>query len=216
MYNTRPGLLIGFHGCDESRQQELLADPSKLPKSEEAFDWLGNGMYFWENNYQRAMKWALDKQQQGRIKKAAVIGAVIDLGYCCDFLDSQFIHLISGYHSAMVDTYQKAGKEIPTNKDAISDVNNDLLVRFLDCAVIEFMHSKIKSAVRTDISVKGYSNYKIFDSLRGVYVEGAPAFDGAGLKSKSHIQICVRNPNCIKGYFLKREEIDFVSEELTR
>lgn len=69
MYNTRPGLLIGFHGCDVSRQQELLATPSLLPKSEEAFDWLGNGMYFWENNYQRAMEWAIDKERKGRIKR---------------------------------------------------------------------------------------------------------------------------------------------------
>jgi len=29
---------------------------------------------------------------------------------------------------------------------------------------------------------------------------------GAGFKEKNHIQICVRNRNCIKGYFLPREK----------
>jgi hypothetical protein len=27
--------------------------------------------------------------------------------------------------------------------------------------------------------------------------------------AKSHIQICIRNLNCIKGFFLPRQEIDF-------
>jgi len=33
----------------------------------------------------------------------------------------------------------------------------------------------------------------------------------AGLFAKSHIQICVRNPNCIKGFFMPRREMDFNS-----
>ena len=43
-----------------------------------------------------------------------------------------------------------------------------------------------------------------FDSVRGVFVEGNPLYEGAGFHHKNHIQICIRNPNCIKGYFLPR------------
>jgi hypothetical protein len=39
--------------------------------------------------------------------------------------------------------------------------------------------------------------------------KGGPAFVGAGLFEKSHIQICIRNPNCIQGFFMPRAEIDF-------
>ena len=81
MYSTRPGLLIGFLGGDKSRQQELLADPSFMPISEEPFDCLGHGMYFWENNADRALEWSLNKKTKGSIKEAAIIGAVIDLGH---------------------------------------------------------------------------------------------------------------------------------------
>jgi len=42
----------------------------------------------------------------------------------------------------------------------------------------------------------------MFDSIRGVFTEGGPAFDGAGLFAKSHIQICIRKPNCIQGFFM--------------
>ena len=86
MYNTRPGLLIGFHGCDKSSQQQLLQNPTIIPVSAEPFDWLGHGMYFWENNYDRALLWAKDKESKGRITEAAVIGAVLDLSHAATCL----------------------------------------------------------------------------------------------------------------------------------
>jgi hypothetical protein len=49
----------------------------------------------------------------------------------------------------------------------------------------------------------------LFDSVRGAFTEGGKAFTGAGIFERSHIQICVRNFNCIKGFFKPRKEIDF-------
>ena len=45
-------------------------------------------MYFWENNLDRAKEWA---RNNPKIEKPTVIGAIIDLGYCLDFIDSQFL-----------------------------------------------------------------------------------------------------------------------------
>jgi hypothetical protein len=42
---------------------------------------------------------------------------------------------------------------------------------------------------------------KTYQTVRGVFQEGAPAFSGAGIKLKSHIQIAVRTPTAIIGYF---------------
>lgn len=56
MYNKRPNLMLGFHGCDESVRNELVTKPDIVKKSQESFDWLGNGFYVWENNYERALK----------------------------------------------------------------------------------------------------------------------------------------------------------------
>ena len=91
------------------------------------------------------------------------------------------------------------------------DIYKDKILRDLDCEVIEFMHTKILKNAKADMQDKGFSNYKIFDSTRGVFTEGGPAFDGAGIFAKSHIQICIRNLNCIKGFFLPRKEIDFLN-----
>ena len=46
-----------------------------------------------------------------------------------------------------------------------------------------------------------------FDSVRGLFSEGAPVYEGSGFRKKTHVQICVRNPNCIKGYFNPRRPV---------
>jgi len=62
-----------------------------------------------------------------------------------------------------------------------------------DCAVIETIHQFNKTTSRPQ-----------FDSVRGVFFEGKDLYQNAGFKSNNHIQIAVRNPNCIKGYFIPR------------
>lgn len=40
-----------------------------------------------------------------------------------------------------------------------------------------------------------------FQTVRGVFTEGDPAFPGAGIQSKTHVQVAVRDLDCILGYF---------------
>jgi len=207
MYSNRSNLIIGFHGCDKEVRDSLLNHPNNIQKSEKPYDWLGHGIYFWENNYDRALQWAVEKQKRGEIKEASVIGAILTLDFCFDLLDSRFTEMIAGYYNLMAANYEAIGKEMPKNRDAKADVHHDKILRELDCSVIEFMHSTIEKQIKEDISMRGFSAYKKFDSSRGVFTEGGPAFDGAGIQLKSHIQICIRNPNSIKGFFLPRKEI---------
>ena len=94
MYSSRPNLMIGFHGCDESIRDILITDPDSVKKSQEVFDWLGHGFYIWENNYQRAQQWAEDKQKRGKLSIPSVVGVVYQLDYCLDFTDSAFIDIL--------------------------------------------------------------------------------------------------------------------------
>ena len=209
MYNTRSNLILGFHGCDQEVRDKLLQKPSTILKSEKPYDWLGHGVYFWENNFERALQWAKDKAKRGEIEKASVIGAVISLDYCLDFTDSRFITMLKTYYELLEIRYKQLGKELPVNRDIKSDTHKDKIIRELDCLVIEFMHQKIYEQYSSEIKQKGFTSYKIFDSARGVFTEGGPAFPGAGIHNKSHIQICIRNSNCIKGFFKPRNEITF-------
>jgi hypothetical protein len=54
-------------------------------------------------------------------------------------------------------------------------------------------------------ALKRQTNQYSFDSVRGVFFEGEEVYPNASFREKDHIQICVRNPNCIKGFFLPRE-----------
>lgn len=96
-----------------------------------------------------------------------------------------------------------------TNKDLPKDDYHDLILRELDCAVIEYMHQKIDEKIRADVKAQGFSELKRFDTTRGIFTEGGPAFPGAGIQSKNHVQVCVRNLNCIKGFFIPRDKTKF-------
>ena len=210
MYDSRPNLIIGFHGCEEEVKDKLINNPTTIQISEKPYDWLGHGMYFWENNYDRALQWAKDKKKRGEIKTPAVVGAVLQLNYCCDFLDSRYIQLLKNAYQIMRSRYILLGQELPENKDLPQDAYKDKILRVLDCTTIEYMHARIYKQYKADIEAKGYSEIKLFDSTRGVFMEGGPAFTGAGIFEKSHVQVCIRNPDCIQGFFNPRKSFDFI------
>lgn len=54
MYQKLPNLVLGFHGCDESVFERVIYRGEPMKKSENSYDWLGHGIYFWEQNKQRA------------------------------------------------------------------------------------------------------------------------------------------------------------------
>ena len=195
MYSTRPGLVLGFHGCDESVVEKVLAGDEFLKTSVNDYDWLGHGIYFWENSPSRAMEFAHHLQKnpnrsKGRIEQPAVIGAAINLGFCLDLLDFDNLQLLKAGYRTLLSTSNIS--DFPENR-AIGGMG-DLLLRELDCAVIETLHT-----------LRKVFDQQSFDSIRGVFSEGEELYPNAGFREKDHIQICVRNPNCIKGFFLPRK-----------
>ena len=112
--------------------------------------------------------------------------------------------------------YKILNKEIPKNRDIRNDKFTDKIILELDCTLIEYMHQAILEQIAKEIEYQGFSELKIFDSARGVFTEGGPAFPGAGIQERNHIQICIRNSNCIKGFFLPRKEKDFSSASLMK
>lgn len=107
----------------------------------------------------------------------------------------------------MAVRYSSSGKVLPVNKDAKDDVNKDKLLRYLDCAVIEHMHNEFGKFVKNNQELITHPQGSIFDSVRGAFLEGGPAFKGSGIHSKTHIQICIRNPNCIRALFKPKKMI---------
>jgi hypothetical protein len=195
LYSSKPAYVFGFHGLDEDVGKLVLNGNAELRHSENSYDWLGHGVYFWENSYERARQYALEDSQRknSKIKKPSVIGAIIDLGECLDLLDKKYLDLLAVAYQEMALTLNEAGKELPVNAPfGYSDF--DFKKRELDCAVIRYAVAMAKD--------EGIS----FDSVRSAFWEGVDLYPNAGFKTHNHIQLCIINPDCIKGVFLPREK----------
>ena len=88
MYTNKTSFVFGFHGLDEEIGRKIVSGIEEIRPSKNNYDWLGHGVYFWENNPARAQKWAesQSKRSNTSVKAPFVIGAAIDLGNCFDLL----------------------------------------------------------------------------------------------------------------------------------
>jgi hypothetical protein len=193
------GITLGFHGCCRSVGESVLAGESELLPSQNAHDWLGGGIYFWEGDPHRALKWAKFLSENPSISKRPVsepfvVGAIIRPGRCLDLSQDASREIVREAFFALKRAYAVAGIAMPRNESSGAG-DNDLVKRLLDCAVFEFVHHMRETGAGES------GKREPFDSIRAAFPEGEPLFEGAKVSEKSHVQICVRNPECILGYF---------------
>jgi hypothetical protein len=202
MYSKSHNIVIGFHGCDK-KIRDAIVNGEPMKPSNNDYDWLGKGFYFWENNKARAEEFARekktrdDKNAKHTIEDPSALGAVIDLGKCLDLTNSEYLSYLKKSYNDLEHIYHAAKIPIPNNKKVADGNTFDLMLRNLDCAVIEILHL-----------LRERAHKDAFDSVRGVFWEGDDLYPNAGFKEKNHIQICVRNVNCIKGFFIPRKADD--------
>lgn len=190
----QPFQITGFHSCDRELGLRLLFGSDQLRPSDNPWDWLGPGVYFWEQNPYRALEYAVEgarrKQKfSGKIKTPFVIGAIIELGRCLNLVEPNSINIVKEAHSNLLETMKDGGEKIPVNNGAN---------RRLDCAVIKYVHESNKK-----------TNTTPYDTIRSPFQEGGPIYDGANFTDRLHIEICVLNTDLIKGYFLPRPVEEF-------
>lgn len=164
-------------------------------KSKNYFDWLGEGIYFWEYGKDRALQFAREQQRRGKVERPSVIGALLHLGNCFDLMDTRFTTELGEAFDLFSERQAKQGLPVPVNGGA----SPDLLLRRRDCSVINFYMSRLDA--------RGYA----YDSIRSCFLEGPAAFEGSGILSKTHVQIAIRNEDCILGLFHPKEHHGFSS-----
>lgn len=156
-------------------------------QSNNSYDWLGTGVYFWENDPLRAFEFARDIK---RCKDPFVLGTILDLGYCLDLTCRNNIQQLAATWNTIVKPIYESGN-LKENKPGKRGENGELMLRFLDRYVIETLHEFNRE--------RGYEQY---DSVRAGFWEGDELYPTAGFREKNHIQICIRNMECILGAFL--------------
>jgi hypothetical protein len=175
-------IIVGYHGCRQDYAAAVLLGETPIgdwQKSQNAYDWLGEGIYFWEHSPKRALRWAAEQFSEG----AAVLGAVVQLGTCFDLLDEEITALLAISYREFEEFYRATGRKLPVNR------GRKKKLRDLDCAVINDCLDRL-----ADRSIA-------FDTVRGAFLEGNPVFPGTTISAETHIQIAVRNVDCILGVF---------------
>lgn len=174
--------VLGYHGCDRSVGERVLNGDAFVPSNNE-YDWLGPGVYFWEANPLRGLQWAVEqaKRPSSKIREPFVVGAVIDLGNCLDLSTAAGCQIARGSFELL----QASGTTLP--------VNGKNGRHALDCAVIRYTLELFGEVSRF--------NARPFDTVRGIFQEGEELFGGSNFRAKTHVQISVQNLTAIKGVF---------------
>jgi hypothetical protein len=154
-------IVIAYHGCDAATVERLLRGVS-FKKSQNDYDWLGEGIYFWEYGAHRALKFAHDQKALGKVTTPAIIGALVQLGHCFDLMDTRFTEELPLAFEMFKKHHRSTGRPMPSN----SGKTPDKLLRRRDCAVLNYYLDELH-----------HIGGETYDTIRCGFVEGAPGAD---------------------------------------
>ncbi len=189
-------LLLAYHGCDATVRDDLVTGtlPSLKP-SENRYDWLGPGIYFYEGDCQRARQFAQASHDHPHryytkqpIGTPSVVGAVLRISSCLDMTTQDgLLHYRAGYQ-----TLQEAlvGRALPRNLPA-GDFDTDVILHHLDEAVIRMVHA-----------MRASQGLQSFQLVRGAFYQGPEAAPSSAFREGTHIQLALCDPACVVGWFL--------------
>jgi len=177
-------IVSAYHGCDAETAKSLLAGvPFK--SSENNFDWLGHGIYFWEEGPDRALRFAEEQQRRNKVANPTIVGAHLQLGLCFDLMDTRFTADLAAAYAPFERYIRSKGLPMPTNGGSAPDHK----LRRLDCAVLNWYLG--------NIALRGSA----YDTVRCGFSEGERVYPGSGIFRETHIQIAVRSAACILDVF---------------
>jgi hypothetical protein len=162
-----------YHGTTGPRADQYCRD-QEIPASTGSGNWLGDGSYFWQNSYQRAMLWAFDRYP----KDPAVVKTKIRLGRCADLFDPKWVPVLESAHDELAKWCAKTGRRLPRNRGRHHN---------LDCTLVNRICE---------------TKY-IVDTVRAPFRDGKRLFPYSLFRDMTHIQLVVRNPAQIIGIITK-------------
>ncbi|HEX4104120.1 MAG TPA: hypothetical protein VHZ04_01415 [Candidatus Paceibacterota bacterium] len=168
--------VFGYHGTS-AESAEAILEPGKQTAerflfSENDTDWLGKGVYFFQDAPYRSREWpTIRVPPPARTENPVVLCAEIDLKDCLDLLDIEAAkEIVESYPSMEVD-YKKSERLLPVNKGGKHE---------FDCALINYAVEYMEE------------NGRKVNVVRAAFVEGRPILPESQLYSRAHVQIVVR------------------------
>ena len=178
---TAPNTVLGYHGCTRATAEKILTE-QQFALSENAYDWLGKGIYFWEYAPYRALDWAR-RRFEPLGQEAAVIGVTIRLGNSLNLLDVEHVDGLQNAYRSFVQT-------IGLNR---MPRNTRMGAHYLDREIID---TYCRIVVERGIPE--------FQTVRGCFPEGQGIYEGSKILELTHVQIAVRDASCLSHLHLVR------------
>jgi hypothetical protein len=175
--------IVGYHGTRRSAALRVVQGLEGYKESQNSDDWLGHGIYFWEYAPKQAWAWAEQRRRaQNWGEEVAVLASMIRLGNCFDLLDPDNLDVLTGFRREYARLEREAGRTPKENHNKS---------KYLDCAVFQFAYAAFE--------VGGDP----VDTCRAVFVPSDERlWTRSGVHRHAHIQLCVRNADCILGTWL--------------
>lgn len=204
-------IVLAYHGCDVTVRDGLVRGELTPRISSNAYDWLGDGLYFFEGDHNRALKLAMFAHENPQhlltripIATPAVVGAILDVDRWLDLTTQEGIANFTHAAQTVVNGSFDAGTPVPKNKPAF-DGDKDLLHRAFDKAACDMVHTFRKMLHERALDVKDTAAIIAtapYQAARGAFEQGEQVSEGSSICTDTHLQIAVRDLNCIKGWFL--------------
>ena len=175
--------MTGYHGTTQHRAEQILSHGFRL--STNPWEWLGDGVYFWQDAPTRAVVWSEEwsKRSVAGTGSLAVLRCRLRLEDCLDLLDVNFNELIRELSEEFLQRLQ-------AEPDAPKLVNYRTGAKRgrheLDAA---FFNHLVGRLAKKGLTV---------GCLRAAISEGEPILPDSPICYRSHVQICIRDLNLIE------------------
>ena len=168
-------MVYGYHGTSIQAAQRIIEHGFDFSTND--YDWLGTGVYFFQDAPQRAYSWAIERYPDS----PAVIRSQLVLENCLDLLDISWYPIIREAYEMFVCAYQKANIPLPRQNPQRSKAHR------LDCAFFNYIVGEI-------LEPQG----EIVGAIRAVFNEGERIYPNSAIFDRAHIQIVIRNLSLIE------------------
>ena len=186
---TRPHLIRGFHATSRESAKGIFSEGFKPSNNDH--DWLGPGIYFFQDTIEGTRNWAKNERKGGPITDLEIIGADIEYAGFVDLVEFGWGDVLTSYYEMLKKRHSKEFLEVSKKQKPYIPGESSNLAHPLDCYVIRYAVGVLNK--KRDEKVK---------AVRGVFLEGEPLYDGSHLLSRTHIQIAVIDATAIVDYWL--------------
>ncbi len=184
---SQPLDVFGYHGTSQDHASDIM-EANEFRPSRNVDDWLGHGIYFFQDAPTRAREWSAKRDDE----QVVVIKARISLEDCLDFLDitwEQELHSLVRRFNKQLEkgTYAEERRKQIAGRETFHP---------LDCRFMNWLIGILLE--RIDAPCK---------SIRAAFQEGDPIFEDAKIFDRSHVQINVLDQSIIRDLAVCEKEV---------